>query len=500
MNDNEKKTSGFGAFLKQIGEGVRGILHPNGSRHGTAAAGMIALAIVLVILLNLALSAMDSRIFDLDISDQSIYEISQVSRDWAKTVDENVDFILVAVEENIDTRISKFVTRYAELNDHFHVYNVNPITNPSVLNTYECSENVVVVKNADTGKFTVIPMVGTVDGAFIVRYLDYQTYTYKEAYFDGEGLMTSAVEYVTTEATNVIYTLTGHGEAALSDSVLNLIRKANITNGGDLDLLMSDGIPEDCDTLIINHPATDLAEDETVMLERYLRAGGTMIVLHDDESLRNFSDFLAKFGMEVLTGQLGDSERYFTQFYNTYGYFATSPVIPMESYVLGDLYNAGNAMVMYPKACAVLDKTPNLVTYEELLTTGKNGILYIPVEGSDTEYDTRTGTFCEAIMATIVLQNNPDDNTANLTLISCPYLIDSSVTDSFPNMINLDVFMRILKYNLSNTSQFSILAKSLETTYVTIPNSRLLMMTYIVVLPLGIFVAGLVIWIRRRKL
>ncbi len=497
-NETEKKTSE--SFFTRLRSGIRTLTHPSGSRHGTVAAGMIALAVIVVILLNLALGAMDSSIFDFDISDQSIYEISQVSRDFAKTVEEDVDFILIGVEENIDTRVSKFVTRYAELNEHFHVYNVNPVTNPSVLNTYECPENVVVVKNAETGKFTYMPMTGTTDGAFIVSYLDYNTYTYKESYFDGEGLMTSAVEYVTTEATNVIYTLSGHGEAALSSSVQNLIRKANITNGGDLDLLMAeDGVPKDCDTLIINHPSSDIAESESPMLERYLRSGGTMIVLSDDETLTNLNDLLSKFGLAVLPGQLGDTERYFTQFANTYGYFATSPVISSESLVTMDMASAGNALVMYPHACRVLEKTPSLVTYETLLSTSKNGIIYTPVEGSDTEYDTEIGTFDEIITATIVLQNNPDDNTANLTLISCPYLIDSSITDSFPNMLNLELFMRILTYNLANTSSFSILAKSLETTYVTIPNSRIIMMVFIVVLPVAIFVTGIVIWVRRRK-
>ena len=62
-NETEKKTSV--SFFSRLRSGIRTLTHPNGSRHGTVAAGMIALAVVVVILLNLALGAMDSSVFDL---------------------------------------------------------------------------------------------------------------------------------------------------------------------------------------------------------------------------------------------------------------------------------------------------------------------------------------------------------------------------------------------------------------------------------------------------
>lgn len=498
------KESKFSAFFNRL-------LHAKGSKRGAMAAGMIALVIVLVLVVNMALGALNTGALEIDISNKAIYEISDTSVQYAGSLDTDVDIILVAVEDEIDTRIKKFVTRYAAMSEHINWSVIDPITTPSVLDLYECEADTIVVRNAETGKFTTFPMKGTADGAMIVLNMDYNTYEYKEAYFDGEGLLTSSIEYVLTDVTNTLYCLTGHGETGLSDSLLNLIGKANIGVGEDVDLLMDGGIPENCDTLVIYGPTSDLADDELPMLKTYLSMGGNVILLLGDASFPNFNSFLESYGMRILDGDLGDTARCYSQFFNSYGYFCTSPVLSAESTVTARLAQDGsNALIMYPHACETLAETPKMMTYDTLLTTGDKGILYTPQYDADGNivndqdgnpmYDETIGTYKEAIMATIVLSNSlTNDTTASLTLFTIPNLINPQVTDSFTSMVNLDIFMNTLKKNLNNVSEFTIYAKSLETTYVTINTPQPLMIIYIAVLPLVCFVTGLLVWVRRRK-
>lgn len=55
--------------------------------------------------------------------------------------------------------------------------------------------------------------------------VNYQTYSMETTAFDGEGQVTSAIAYVTTEDLPILYTLTGHEENDLDSSMQSAIEK-----------------------------------------------------------------------------------------------------------------------------------------------------------------------------------------------------------------------------------------------------------------------------------
>lgn len=59
-----------------------------------------------------------------------------------------------------------------------------------------------------------------------VQEADYTTYSYKTS-FDGEGAITSAINYVTSDTHPKIYTLEGHGEADLPSTFSSQIEREN---------------------------------------------------------------------------------------------------------------------------------------------------------------------------------------------------------------------------------------------------------------------------------
>ena len=58
--------------------------------------------------------------------------------------------------------------------------------------------------------------------------VDYNTYSTQVTGFDGEGQITSAVSYVTSEELPVMYVLGGHDEASVSTTMKSAIEKENI--------------------------------------------------------------------------------------------------------------------------------------------------------------------------------------------------------------------------------------------------------------------------------
>ena len=74
-----------------------------------------------------------------------------------------------------------------------------------------------------------------------------------------------------------VYTLTGHGEAALASASSGCHWMKSGMNVTELNLLTQGAIPQDCSLLIMNAPARDISADEKEMLTDYLKNGGRML-------------------------------------------------------------------------------------------------------------------------------------------------------------------------------------------------------------------------------
>ncbi|MFR2156473.1 MAG: Gldg family protein [Evtepia gabavorous] len=79
--------------------------------------------------------------------------------------------------------------------------------------------------------------------------------------FAGESALTSAIDYVIRDTLPKLYTLTGHGESALSASFQSAVEKQNMELE-ELSLLTAEEVPEDADCLLICGPESDLSQEE----------------------------------------------------------------------------------------------------------------------------------------------------------------------------------------------------------------------------------------------
>lgn len=74
--------------------------------------------------------------------------------------------------------------------------------------------------------------------------MDYQTYSSQTTGFDGEGQITSAIGYVTSEDLPILYTLEGHGEKEMDSTIKEDIEKANM-DIQSLNLLTEGSVPDE---------------------------------------------------------------------------------------------------------------------------------------------------------------------------------------------------------------------------------------------------------------
>lgn len=243
---------------------IKQLFQTKDSRRGSYSIAVTAVVIGIVILFNLLVAQLPQKIRQIDISDTNIYEISSKSQKLLKNLKNDVNLYVIAEKGSTDDRIKTFITKYASLSGRLRVEWIDPVLHPSALTKYDTEKNSIVVSCKATDRQTSISF----DDILVTESSYYNTSS-SATKFDGDGQLTSAVDYVTNTKEYKAYYTAGHGETALSSSVTGLMEKSRISVS-ELNLLTASSIPDDCDLLILNGPTSDLTKDEAKVLTAYL--------------------------------------------------------------------------------------------------------------------------------------------------------------------------------------------------------------------------------------
>ena len=439
------------------------------------------IAIALVILLNLLVGQIPSSYTEIDISDTRIYSVSDTSKEYLADLNEDVEIIILSEDDGMDERIFKFIDKYAVLSDHLTVKTIDPTVNPSALSEYEAEQYNVVVRNVATGKQRVLTATE------LIQYDTssyYYTGTYTASAFDCDGQLTSAVDYVTSENSYKIYTMTGHGESDLAATLTSAITKANLTLETTAVNLMSDGgVPEDCTVLICNAPTGDLSADELEMLETYMSGGGQVmyIMASEDQVLNNWNTLLSAYGLEAVDEFVGDMENYYQYYSTAYIFF---PTLSSTSSITSGL--AENSILNGDsRGILAAETAPEGVTVDMFLTTSASGF-------AESEPNTLTTIGLGAAATS-------ETDSSQLIVFSSAGLFLESLLTNYASLSNGDMFINALTSGLADIANISIDAKSLTVSTNTVANPGLWGILFIAIIPLVILIGGLIFWIRRRR-
>ena len=197
--------------MKKI-KNIKDVFRTTGTKRGAYSVGLTVLVLAVVIVFNLVIGQIPEAFRNIDVSSTKIYEISDTTKDLLDDLDRDVDMKVLAVKDETDERITTFISRYAALSDNIHVEWIDPVLHPSALTEYDTTENTIVVSCEETGKTTTVAFT---DILVMDQYSYYYYGTTSYTEFDGEGQLTSAVNYVTNDVERTIYQTTGHGESSL---------------------------------------------------------------------------------------------------------------------------------------------------------------------------------------------------------------------------------------------------------------------------------------------
>ena len=442
-------------------------------RKGSYSTVIMVVIIAIVIAANVMFSKLPTAARNMDVSSNNLYSIGDTTHSVLDGLKNDVEIVVIKDKESTDKRISTLLAKYADYSDHIKVTYKDPVLYPSVLTTYDTEENNIVIKCDATDKTTKVAF-----SDIIVTSTSYYGSTY-ETSFDGEGQLTKAIDYVSNENNKLIYTISGHGESDLGKNISGLISKSNF-NVKSVNLLVDNGIPDDCDMLICNQPTKDLADDELKLLREYMENGGKMTVVLADTTTKtpNFDALMADYGISKVNGYIADTERYYGQ--NVYQIF--------PNYSSGDItgkFGSEEYTLLFGSLGLKVEKTDG-VTVDEFLTTSNKGAAVVG------ENDYTEGKYTLAAAAT--------KDESRFTVFGSASIIDDKFTSYYTNLMDLQVFMNSITANFDDVSNISIDSISLQTTYNTIANGSGIGAIFIGIIPVALLILGFLRWFGRRKL
>lgn len=447
------------------------------------------MVLAILIVLNLFASALPVNLTKLDISSSQLYSITSNTKVVVNNLQDDVTIYWIVQADKEDSILTNLLAKYESLSDHIKVVKKNPDVFPTFAQQYtdeQVLNNSLVVECGD--RFRYIPY----NDIFLTE-ADVYTYSYTTS-FDGEGAITSAIDYVTREDLPQLYVLGGHGEAELPATFADQLEKENI-EVKSFSLLNVDEIPEDAAAVLIHAPSSDISEEEADMLTEYAENGGKLMVFAgptEDVALPNLYSVLEHYGITAEQGIVVEADR------NSYAFQMPYVLLPtMESSPITDALSGQNYFAIMPIAqgLTIGENTKGAVV-TPLLTT--SNFSFSKTAGFALEtYEKEEGDVDGPFTVALTVDTAAGGSIA--WFASNNFLND--MYNAYSSGANVDLAMNALSSLVGETEAMAIRSKSLNYNYLTISESTgtFLKVLMIGIVPLTYLGIGIAVMVNTRR-
>ena len=463
------------------------------ARVGSYSFLMTLIVLGILIAVNVFVSLLPSKYTQFDISAAQLYSVTSATKAEVQNLNDDITIYWVVQSGEEDSVIEKLLDVYDGLSDHLTVVKKDPDVFPTFAANYTddtVNNNSLIVECGERSRYIDYYDIYTEDTS------SYYTTGSVSYSFDGEGLITTAIDYVTSEDLPVIYMVNGHGEADLSDTFAQALEKANIETE-TFSLLNVDEIPEEADAILINAPTTDFSTEEVEMLQSYVADGGHLIVLSgpqqdsDNCSLTNLDALLENYGVTVNDGILVEGSR------DNYAFSMPYVLLPnLQSAEVTDPLLEEDSYVIVPLAQGLTIAENGNGTVTSLMDTSSDA--FSKVEGYNiSTYDKEDGDLDGPFSVAVAIEDNSE---GRLIWIASDYLMDDTY-NSYSAGANSDLVMNSVSWMIGESDAIAIRSKSMDYSYLTISDSisGMLKVWMIGIIPGFYLLFGILEVVARRK-
>ena len=449
---------------------------------------LTAVVLAILIVVNILVSVLPETVTKQDISSTKLYSVTSDTKAVVGALEQDVTIYWIVQADEEDSVIENLLAKYDSLSDHISVVKKNPDVYPTFAETYTdetVANNSLVIESGDKSRYVAYSDIYLTE-------IDYETYSYVYS-FDGEGAITSAIDYVVSEELPKVYVLEGHGEADIPDELSSQMERENM-EVESLSLLNVDEIPEDANCLIIYSPETDISEKERDLLSEYAAGGGKLLVMAGttkDGSLDNLNSLLADYGVTPAEGIVIEEDR------DHYAFGAPYVLLPdLGTSEITEPLISENYYVIAPIAQGYYVDESASESVTTLLSTSDTA--FSKIAGYDlTTYDKEEGDLDGPFALAVSIDTG---NEGQIIWIGAPQMVETEY-NSYSSGANLNFTMNALSSLIGETEAVAIRSKSLSYNYLTIAESTagVLKLFMIGIIPAAFVIIGIGVILNRRR-
>jgi ABC-type uncharacterized transport system involved in gliding motility auxiliary subunit len=332
-----------------------------------------------------------------------------------------------------------------------------------------------------------------------------------------EQELTNAIIRVNKKKKQTILFLEGHGEHDLTNREREgffRVKEALEKQGYQVDslsLLQTGEIPEDTSVLVLAGPQKAFLPQEIEAISNSLNQNGKVLALLDPQTQTHLEGFLTQWGIRLGPGIVIDTLS------RLFGADLTIPVV--TTYPFHEITEGFNLATFFPVAQVVqFESSDTQLNFQPLAQTTENSCTKTDISG-DINFNPETDLRGPLTLAGIVTkkmdetdssaenvsetpsEENTDQDSDEATLIVFGDS-DFASNGSFDFNGNGDLLLNTINYLAKEKDLIAITPKepNFSPLFLTKIQGNVVMYTSIIIVPGLVFLTGLIIWRRRRRL
>ena len=480
-------------------------------RQGSFATAITILGVVLILVFNFVLSNLSTRLdWRIDLTPERMFEITQESIDFLATLDQDVNIFVLNDEDNFVGAAQQFtfqanevIRRYESFSNRINLEYIDILRNPTFVArfaTLDLRPNQIIVESPDTGRYRLIEFRDLFN---IVTGQGGQTQVRSSR---AEQVMTSAILNVTSDEQIVVSVLSGYNQSDITPFT-DLLEMNNYEIIHE-DLATIEDIDESATIAFLVAPARDITEDDLRKLDRFLSndndLGRTLFYIAGAEQtpmsqMPNLSAWLEEWGIAVHDSALFENDL-------SYLFRLGDPFVGFVDYSDNEVAQELSQTVraqdlraasLYANPLSVLFEARGGRTVYPLLQTSEQSGIW--PEGEELTEAHLTGPHPVLILSTMTRFEGTTRLNSHV-LVSGSYFSFTPPVLGEVNFANSAYFLELMDTLADRDDTVRIQDKTFSITTIQLTMTQFLIIAgvTVIILPVGMLIVGIVIWLRRR--
>ncbi len=501
-------------------------------KFGTAAFAGGVILLALLILINVALALLPAKMTRFDATGLGLSSLADETEKLLDSLEEDVTVYWLCENGVLDeTYVGGWLTllleRYDEASEHITVTRINTTEDTDFLEKYglttedfnnhsfliESARRYTVLDVANIYRYSNAYIDDLAGGEYVMTMeelenmrqyiyyqgggdvLQYQTYQHSSA----NAELSAAIDFVTRETVPHGYLLTGFDGETLSEDLIGYLE--SVTERLDkLDISKASAIPDDANCVILHAPKSDLTEAQAALLLAYIHRGGSILLSTSPSSVQSCPNLLkltAEFGLSALPGHVTDP---------TSGYYVSgasvdtlTPKVNSQHELYLVYQNSYTPRMPWSHAIKAADQLPTGVSATPIFATSTGATRM--VDGSTVG---EAAQMYVAMSAQKQIANEDGTaTTAELIWFGSTEAFNEENAEATEGGNYFYYAFGFIDISKEYTSPYSTIPTIRMTTEALQPMSNLMKVLIIavitVVIPMGLLITGIVIWVKRRR-